>query len=171
MPRNSFLGALLAVAALIVPATAMANADHLLITEVAYDVVNYPENSEFVEIHNPTDTDVVLNDGTAGYYLGDDHDIYWEIVNGPVSNSGADWVLGFPVGTVLPAHSFLVVTMSSDGFFSEFFVAGEAAFLSSPGAPQLMEHAVDADTIPDMVNFGDSTQMSITNTGESVVLF
>ena len=81
------LTALLAAA----PAAAQL-ADHLLISEVAYDTLANPEHSEFVEIFNPTDTDVVLNDGTAAWYLSDDEDAYWEVASGsPVANSASVW--------------------------------------------------------------------------------
>jgi MYXO-CTERM domain-containing protein len=159
------------LAALVAPAAASANAGHLLITEVGYDVASNPEDSEWVEIFNPTDVDVVLNDGTAAYYLSDDEDAYWNVVNGVVANSGSDWALTFPVGAVLPARSFVVVVKDDAAWFAEFFPAGRAAFLDVPGNPQVFEFQSDADSTPDMISVGTGNAMSLTNGGEDIVLF
>jgi len=144
---------------------------HLLISEVAYDVQAQPEDSEYVEIFNPSNVDVVLNDGNAAYYLSDDEDAYWNVVQSTVGNSSDDWTLTFPVGAVLPAQSVLVVTKDSDGFVNEFFPAGPGAFSAQPGNPQLFEFSSDSDGVPNMLNRGSGSVLSLSNSGETVILF
>ena len=149
-------------------------ADHLLISEVAYDTSTNPELGEFVEVFNPTDNDVVLNDGTEAWYLSDDEDAYWEAAAGtPVSNSASDWCYRFPEGTVLPARSFAVVARDADAFLTEFFggPANYDDFADQPGSPQLFEAAQDTDAFTDMEPAGSGSTMSLTNGGEGVVLF
>jgi hypothetical protein len=153
----------------LLPAPALAQ--HLLVNEVGYDVVSNPEVSEFIEILNPTDQPIVLNDGTAGWYVSDDEDIYWNIVNGPVVNSSSDWVLTFPVGAVLEPHGLAVIVEDSDDFLAEFFPGGLATFESQPGSPQLFEMTVDLDTVPEVTMVGNTSSMSLTNDGEDVVIF
>ena len=157
---------------LLAPGLALANPGHLLITEVAYDTAASPEDSEFIEIFNPTDQDVWLNDGTNLVVLSDDEDVYWEITSGGVvTNSSSDWIATFPPNTVLPPRTFAVVANDAQAFLAEFFPAGEAAFLDQPGSPLLFEMQSDADTVPDMIPLGSNTAMSLTNGGEDVVLY
>ncbi len=162
------------VLALAAPATALAQADHLLITEVYYDTTTANEPNEFIEIYNPTDVDAVLNDGTGAYYVSDDNNVYYDIVAGNVTTSfSSDWALTFPIGTTLPARSFLVITGDDVTFAAENFpTGGLAAFEAQPGSPQIFEVSVDADTVPDLVNVNlTAFDLSLTNGGEGVILY
>jgi hypothetical protein len=159
------LRALAVFVACALPTSAFANADHLLITEIGYDVSSSPEDSEYFEIYNPTDVDIELNDGVTKYFVSDDEDVYWQVVNGAVSNSSSDWALLFPPGTVIPARSFIVIVKDDVAWFAEFFPAGQAAFEDQPGNPQIFEFGTDIDTVPDMISAGSGIEMSLTNSG------
>ena len=175
MPLSrSVIALLVGLVALLVAGPAAAQlADHLLISEVAYDTTANPELAEFVEIFNPTDSEVPLNDGTAAWFLSDDEDAYWEVAGGTVATSASDWCYRFPEGSVLPARSFAVIARDADAFLTEFFggPANYADFIGQPGSPQLFEAAQDADSYPDMEPAGTGSTMSLANSGEGVVLF
>ncbi len=165
-------------------------ADHLVITEVGYDTELESSTtgySEFVEIFNPTDEPVVLNEGAEpgvanglpSYFLCDSNTEYYKVVNGDVSfgsTANSDSVLQFPPGAVIPPRSFVVVTADSDAFLTEFFGGDLGAFLNQPGSPQLFEAHQDGtdDGVPDMLVRSDSTSLqpwNLTNSGEPVILY
>ena len=163
-------------------------AQHLVITEVGFDTVDETGfTSEYVEIHNPTNAPISLNDGAVpgtangkgSYFLSDSSVTanlqYWNVVNGSLAVGGStDFVVQFPVGATIPAHGTLVITDDSDAFLTEFFGGSLARFQNQPSRPQLMEFTQDADTVPDMLiraTGGAGIHLGLTNAGENVVLF
>ncbi len=175
-------------------------ADHLVISEVAYDAISESGGGtgEYIEIHNPTNTAVLLNEGAVpglangrgSYFISDSssdasadaHTGYFNVVNGKVSfgSTTTDGVFQFPIGAIIPAHGTLVVCSDSDKFLGDYFDGSLEAFQNLPGRPQLFETTQDGleDGVPDMLTpssyqgVGDPVYpMILTNSGEPAILF
>lgn len=105
-----------------------ATADHLLITKVLFDCPN-PEDaagsSEFIEIINPTNSPVSLDN----YFLSDvnfaEGARYYNLPEmgpgGKITLSHADFLLQFPAGHTLQPGQVAVVTQSARQFLLKFF--------------------------------------------------
>jgi hypothetical protein len=125
------------------PAAAAAK---LLITEIAY----WPNDGEFVEIHNPNAFDVSL----GSYYLTDaiyapGEQYYWKIVEGDLSQGAigggdfGDFHGRFPDTAAIAAGDTITVALhGSDAFFEFFGVLPDY---------ELYEDSDVADSIPDLV--------------------
>jgi len=146
----------------------------LLLTEVCA----WGSDREFVEIYNPTDTDVPLDD----YYLTDaiyapGNQYYWRIVEGnPAQNTigggdYSDFHARFPEGAVLRAHAYATVSLAgSDRFYDSFGLLPTYELVEDGPAP---------DDVPDMREVfpgsnhapaGDNP-VGLTNNGETVILY
>ena len=173
----------LAVAAIVLPMTAAAASDHLLITEVVMkERPGVPSlGSEYVKILNPTAGPLDLSDVylTDAIFTGVG---YWQLVQGGLAGGGGvsgDFHVRFPAGTTLGAGETFVVSL-----------AGSSAFtLSYPGTTpdfELFEDGTSADAVADMVEafpgsvghgLGSSeanaplTDGWLSDTGESVVMY
>ncbi|MHC4393909.1 MAG: lamin tail domain-containing protein, partial [Planctomycetota bacterium] len=115
-----------------------APADHLLISEVAYDAItesSQSSNSEYVEIFNPTAFPIDL----SRVYLTDDPNRYVSItdpLNAPPnaqrpSVDSSDFMYRFPDGSQLRPGEIAVVTADSDVFFTDMGFIDAADFLAS----------------------------------------
>ena len=177
-----FFAALLATSA----AQAYHAADHLVISEVAFDTTRdgTSESSEYIEIHNPTDDTIILNEGatpgsasSAGsYFLSDAPHDYFKVVNGTVSlGTTSDLIIQFPQGTTIPPHGTIVVCGDSSGFLTEMFGTDDLSkFTGQPGHPQLFETKQDDDDVPNMIYYSGGSSpspLSLTNGGEAAILF
>ena len=145
---------------------------HLLFTEVC---VTYTEN-EFVEIYNPTDEAVSLDNyyltdavhNTQGYWLISAGNLSSETIGGGAYN---DFQARFPPGhSIQPGEVITVALAGSDGFATAWGVDPDF---------ELIEDGA-ADTVPDMLEvFPGSNQAGppydtgagLTNSSEAVVLY
>jgi hypothetical protein len=129
-------------------------AGHLLLTEVK----TQPNDEEFIEIYNPLDVDVSLDD----YYLTDDP-LYGTLpgATGELPVGGGDALLRFPDGSTLAAGQVAVIALDEEGFEDRFDRDPDYALVS----------ASDPVAVP-MVRVADSDRsMDITDTGEPIILF
>jgi MYXO-CTERM domain-containing protein len=171
-------------------------ANHLVITEVDFDTFaeTAPNSAEYIEIYNPTNAPISLNDGAVpgtatlgkgSYFLTDvGNSPYWTVVNGNVTVTNAtDSVLQFPA-MVIPSRGTVIVCGDAVSFLNEFFATVGttpadklAAFRALPGSPQLIEtrQASGLTGVPAMTlrstSGGGFQSLSLTNGGESAVLF
>jgi MYXO-CTERM domain-containing protein len=152
-------------------------ADHLVLTEVAYDPADETAPSaEFLEIFNPTAGAIPLDE----VYVSDAEADYFEVVNGVVTlGTSTDFVHRFPAGASLPAGGVAVVVTDSAAFLAEFFPAGGLAdFQALSGSPQVFETTQDGagDGVADMIARSQSggtpiTSVNFANGGECLTLF
>lgn len=128
--------------------------EHLLLTEVK----TQPNDEEFIEIFNPLDVAVPLDD----YYLTDDPQ-YGTLpgATGEVPVGGGDALLRFPSGSTLGPGQVAVIALDEDGFRDQFDIDPDYA-LESAGDPvaEAMLPVADSDR-----------SMDITDTGEPIILF
>jgi hypothetical protein len=126
---------------------------HLLLTEVK----SAPDALEFIEIYNPTCTDVDL----TNYYLGDEPTYplapSWG-TSRPIPGT-LNAVLRFPPGEILAAGAVAVVARDAIAFAAEYGALPRFALLN--GGETAMEFIVYRST-PDMI---------LANTADVVVLF
>jgi hypothetical protein len=138
--------------------------DHLLISEVGL----LTGASEFVEIYNPTSSEVDLTD----YYLAD-NSAYHKLTSGPwnpVQTDETDWLARFPDGAKIPAGGVLVISLNSGfetayGDCPDFVLNASAAPLACGGGE------VPAMRIPANGSVGNNEGSLISNDREMVVLF
>lgn len=126
---------------------------HLLLTEVYSQIAMY----ELVEIYNPTDAAIALDD----YYLADDA-LYAQLAAldqpGAPAIAVSDFIVGFPAGAAIEAGGVVVVALDGVGFASFFPAAADYA-IDAPGASTPMRRvAVGADA-------------QLSDQGEMIVLF
>ncbi|WP_437594599.1 lamin tail domain-containing protein [Sorangium sp. So ce1000] len=138
-------------------------ADHLLISEVAAA----PGAAEFIEIWNPTETEIDLTD----YYLSD-NSVYYAITAGevwmPTASAGTDFLVQFPPGTMIPAGGRLVLA-SDEGFELEYQRCADFALDESP-------IPCEGGDVPPMIAptngaLGAQAGALLTDSGEMVILF
>ncbi|WP_437961518.1 lamin tail domain-containing protein [Sorangium sp. So ce119] len=138
-------------------------AGHLLISEI----VVAPGAAEFIEIWNPTESDVDL----TNYYLSD-NTVYYLIAEGtawePSGSAGTDFLVQFPAGTVIEAGKHLVLA-THDGFELEYDRCADFA-LDSAAIP------CGGDDVPPMLAptngaLGAQSGGLLTGDGEMVILF
>ena len=128
---------------------------HLLLTEVK----TQPSDQEFVEIFNPLDTPVALDE----YYLSDDpqYAVLPGAAGGEVAVGNGDAIMRFPDGATIAAGQAIVVALAEQGF--------RTAFGRDP------DYALVPDVQPSaaaMVPVADGSRtMDINDTGEPIILF
>lgn len=157
--------------------------DHLVISEVS--VRN--NNTEFIEIYNPTSAAVALDD----YYISDDHEYYLlpSVIagNDTLPNfSLTDFVARFPAGSSIPADGVIVIAVNYGeykiGFVDEalepdFSLSDDPGDEVNPPAGTLMLDPGQGVTpaVPLLNNVAvpgvDPADPNLANDGEGVVLF
>jgi hypothetical protein len=128
--------------------------DHVLLTEVK----TAPDRLEFIEIYNPTCSDVDL----STYYLTDQptYPLLPSWGDSPPLPGLLNAVVRFPADTVLASGAVTVVARDGAAFAAEFGLVARFALLN-PGGSEQMEFIV-YQTEPDMV---------IANSGDPIALF
>jgi hypothetical protein len=139
------------------PDAAPAPDSHLVLSEV-----RTIGSSEFIEIYNPTTAPVAL----GNYYLADTA-LYWQLPavvaeTVEVPETFNDFVVRFPAATIGPDE--VVVICINPGEFGNAFGFDPAFSVRNPPASS---DTVEMRATP----FGVDNFVSITNTGELVVLF
>lgn len=132
--------------------------DHLLLCEA----VVTPTPNEFIEIANPTDSFVILDD----YYLSDDMGyalLPGQFGDGPApSLFSSDFIAQFPPGSYIAPGSVLVIAFDGAGFETSFgFKADYELHGTDDGTPDMLE--------PYAGSIGSSA--GLTNGGENAVIF
>lgn len=120
----------------------IAPATHLLITELLYDPAG-PDDTEFVEIANPTRTAVDL----SGFSIGD-----------AVNPTDFEDVRRFPPGTLLQPGQSLVVATAATAFFTEYGRNPDFEIVSTDTAvPDLLDDPAwgDPEALLQLANGGD----------------
>lgn len=117
--------------------------DQLLISEVLYNPFGASDAAEFIEIVNPSGQPRDI----SGYSLSD-------------AATPADYadLRRFPAGTILPAHSVLIVTQQAVEFTTQFIIAPNFELLNSdPNIPELVDDPAwgDRSTFLRLGNLGD----------------
>jgi hypothetical protein len=107
--RARVAGGLIAIA---VHGVALAQADHLLISEVVLAGAG-----EYIEIVNPTAATVDL----GKYYLADSTS-YWRVSGNPFQPPLSDFIAKFPDGTVMAPGQVITVSTTTvqNGFFNTY---------------------------------------------------
>jgi len=139
-------------------------ADHLLISEVVVQT-RPPANvfgTEFVEIHNPTGSDIDLSNiymtdatsSTSGSW-------YWDITEGGGGGGiGGDFHCKFPIGTILPAGDKLIIAINGSTEFN-------TAYATNPDFELFEDSTVDA--VPEMVEvFPGSIGFGLGSNGSNI---
>lgn len=136
-------------------------ADHLIFSKICIA----PNEAQFVEIYNPTENSINLNEpGDGAYYLTDGTNsnsskYYYNITTGDNywSESASDFFIQFPENTIIEAGSYLIISMHDDVIYNSYYN-------SNP------------DTSLEAIAGGDDTYyelsaLSILSPAESLILF
>lgn len=120
-------------------------ADHLLISEVLYDPYSSEPQNEWIEIYNPTQSSIALDD----YKIGDEE-----------SAGGIEGMLIFPTGYTIVSAERLVIANNG------------AAFSFNYGYPPAFEMHNSDPSIPDMLVYDtwSSGDIHLDNIGDEVLL-
>lgn len=121
--------------------TPMASGPHLLLSEVTLG----PTGKEFIEVVNPTASSVDL----SNYYLSDSS-VYYKLPTGVPSVGVADFIVRFPAGSSIAAHS--VVTVATDTATN--FMTGYGSMPTYSIADQTM-HVVTTNGTPTLTDMGE----------------
>jgi hypothetical protein len=131
---------LFVVGALCLAGAAQAQPHKLLISEVVIDCIN-PEasndSSEWMEIYNPNSFAVSLDN----YYITDVNS-YWTFttaVDNKLPTADSDHLIGFPIGSTIPANGIVVVAALANRFLTDYLDGNLATFTALPGNPQLFQ--------------------------------
>lgn len=147
MTRDWSPGRALLFALLLLPTSLLAQADHLLLSEVAVVTRNPVSTfgSPFIEIVNPTAAAIALED----VYLSNAEDEsfgrhYWQIVTGGSAGGGTsgNFHARFPVGLEIAAGDTMVIAIEGSTEFTEAY--GHAPDL------ELYEDGAAPDAVPEM---------------------
>ncbi len=129
--------------------------DHLVLCEAALT----PTEDEFLEIANPTESTVALDD----YYLSDDEDyalLPGAFGAGPAPSIGSsDFIVRFPEGASIGPGEIQVIAFDGAAFAANFGFA-----------PDYEIRGTDAG-VPDMIATDLGSSAGLTNSGENAVLF
>jgi hypothetical protein len=150
------------LAALALAGSALADADHLLITEFCVT----PTAGEFVEIHNPTDLTIDLTDYYLADYIYNNDNDYVNIVDSTDTGHYQDFLAQFPAGASIGADEYQTIAVDDTNFYDTYGVW--PTYELNPSGED------DGDAIPDMLNGGVGgigSSPGITNAGESLLLF
>ncbi len=123
---------------------------HLVLSEIAMQ----PSAAEFIEIYNPTDSTVNLDH----YYLTD-HSNYYALPSNSYTVDAGDFIVKFPSGATIQPRKTLVIGFNGTDFITTYSVNPDYEIISQN------------TNIPDLVSIKTSGIPSITNAGESVILF
>jgi len=144
-------------------------ADHVLISEVGIE----PGGAEFVEIYNPTGSEVDL----SNYYLAD-NSAYYKFTSGawnPQGTANTDFLAQFPSGTKIAAGAVLVVASEpasgNDSFETIFSKCPNFTLNSTAAALSCGGGSVPAMLIPTNGSVGSNKGALISNDREMIVLF
>ncbi|MEW5691778.1 MAG: lamin tail domain-containing protein [Candidatus Hydrogenedentota bacterium] len=130
---------------------------HLLISEILYDGVGSPDE-EYIEIYNPRNDTVIL----TNYYLSDAMDTYFSLPEDTPTVSSGDFIVRFPQSTFIAPRDTILIAINSSDFNTVY-----------PGLHPDFEINQDgnSDNVSDMVIIESSGTISLSNTGEGVVMF
>ncbi len=123
---------------------------HLVLSEITLA----PSEGEFIEIYNPGDTAVSLDN----YYLADNNSYAGLPESGLMIDLG-DFIGRFPSGYTIQPQQAIVVAMGATDFATQYSITPQFEIISQSA------------TVPDMVDAGFSGTPALTNAGEAVVLF
>lgn len=166
-----------AVAAL-APAVMAANANHLVLSEIGvYPSIQTPVSAEFVEIFNPTNQPIALDN----YYLTDSNK-YIEIPTAPgnmVDTNTTDNILRFPAGSVLQPGQVAVVTGGAQVLLDIFYGGSKTQYDTDTGGALLFEVENTSVETPEMIALNNDAEKPLnfgltnagTTNGEFVILF
>ncbi|MEM7333382.1 MAG: lamin tail domain-containing protein [Chloroflexota bacterium] len=119
---------------------------HLLISEVLYNP-NGPDDAEFIEIVNPTNTAVNLSNAS---------------LSDAINPADFEDLRRFPEGTILEAGAVLVVATTATGFRAEFGFDPDFEILATDTA---------VPTLTDDLSWGDTgAHLQLANQGDEVIL-
>ncbi|MFH1808310.1 MAG: hypothetical protein ABIJ09_06190 [Pseudomonadota bacterium] len=134
----------------------------LLLTEL----VTSPLAGEYVELYNPTDLVVSLEN----YYLSDVHTYHQIPQSAPPSVSAGDFIARFPAGARIEPHTYEVVSLHNDLQYTGVYGATPGAdyklHLDSSGDNSTRMREAFSGSIP-----GTDASPMLTDTNEMVVLF
>jgi hypothetical protein len=154
MHRLSGLAAIVAAVAVFLPAPAAGAAGKLLLTEI----VVTPKEAEFIEIHNPNDVAVALEQ----YHLCDYPDYYLLTASGGATGT-TDFRVRFPEGSSIAAGAYLVVALhTATDYFGTYGSYPDYDLSAADANAPAMEAALSGDIGADA---------GLSNASESVVLF
>lgn len=128
--RLHYLAGLCTVYFCITGASFAAPADHLVLSKVVYDAANPEEpagSAEFIEIYNPTDQPVSLDNyiltDLNGNNTANPHKYYNypELLGSNTVGTFADYMVQFPPGYILQPKKTAVVTQSARMFLLKYF--------------------------------------------------
>lgn len=123
---------------------------HLVLSEIAMQ----PSAGEFIEIYNPTNSTISLDN----YYLSD-HSNYYALPSNTYTIDAGDFVVRFPAGATIQAGKTMVIGFSGTDFITTYSLNPDYEIISQNAS------------ITDMLSIKTSGIPSITNAGESVILF
>ncbi len=123
-------------------------ADHLLISEVVFNLPGADDLGEWVELYNPTPAAVEI----GGWYLGD-----------AVRRTDYERLYVFPAGTTIPPSGTLVIARRATSY--------QALGYASQASPDL-EWDDSSDSVPNMTpcSWGEG-EFALGNAGDQVLLF
>jgi len=164
--------------AALVPLAAAADADHLILTEMVVDWRDPSSQfgSKFIEIANPTGTEIDLSDVYLTDATTQPTNFYYNLVTGQDAGGGlgGDFHCRFPAGAVIaPGDTIVVSVVGSDQY--------QEAYGRLPDF-ELFEDSLAPDLVPEMVEIfpgsigaglgsGDANTPDLTYYGETVVLY
>jgi len=149
------------IALCIIGSVALADADHLLLTEICVT----PSNSEFMEIYNPTGSVISLDNVHICDLYGDVssvEDFYPQLPVGPVTEISTDFIASFPTGHSIAPGEYVVIALNGNTFNNQFGFPADFDIRGMGGGAIPMEFHENGYTGP---------SAGLTNGDEVVVLF
>jgi len=105
-------------------ATAFADADHLLLTEICVT----PSAAEFMEIYNPTDATISLDNIHLADLYGDSssvEDFYPQLAIGEVTEVSSDFICMFPTGYSIAPGEYVTIAFNGNSFVNQYGFAAD----------------------------------------------
>lgn len=138
----------------------VAGSEHVLFTEVKSTFPAAAPNDEFIELWNPTNRDIALDD----YYLSDFNE-YWRYPQKNLTSIQADFLVRFPAGALIRSNEVITIAMNHDGFVASFakaptYAANLDVDNATSGAKAFRDRLVNVTQAP-----------GITDSGEYLTLF
>jgi hypothetical protein len=127
--------------------TPIKDKSNILISEVYYDTSASGEDDEFIELYNPTSTDIDLF--SDNYKLGDEE-----------TKGAGEGMYKFPNPAVIKSKSYLIIAKNASSFISANNKSPDFEFASSD------------TSVPDMVKYASwaTASVELANTGDEVLL-